>query len=434
MADNFERVPVDRNSDRGEQASSHLRETEPALPVFVQREPLRQPRTSPPVLEESWRAAGEGKNVAAHNSRIATGQALEGVLHSNLSVNAAEFYPAGYNPHEPVYEDVQEPYYPEALADLVQEFLSHLNSSPGSFESDIVQITNTLNECVTTEETLRELVELIFTQSTSIPNFSYTGARVCNHLSRHLTFSPPSRNFRQLLLQRCQTEFLRRDEAVKGDEATQKSFHSYVLFLGELYLNLQLNTTGPPVRADVLLEGLRMLLDSLFSNPQDKNLICAVKLLKLMGSVLEDAWKEKGQQHMDQLVQRIESILKVVPCARDVTLMLQNLLELRSIGWGRVQGGVQGGAAACQATPDNDPNYFMNEPTFYTQDGTPFTAADPDYAERYQEVLDQEGYFRDFYEENGNEEYYDSPDEMDPEIAEAYEKFCLESEQKRKPR
>lgn len=86
--------------------------------------------------------------------------------------------------------------------------------------------------------------------------------------------------------------------------------------------------------------------------------------------------------------------------------MLLKLVELRSSDWGRVRAA----AAASNATPDNDPNYFMvsvnctilpflplfesplfsvflfvmdlslssqNEPTFYTEDGTPFTAADP---------------------------------------------------------
>lgn len=94
------------------------------------------------------------------------------------------------------------------------------------------------------------------------------------------------------------------------------------------------------------------------------------------------------------------------PLIRDVREMLLKLVELRSSDWGRVRDA----AAASNATPDNDPNYFMvsvfilssscqivlfneanyfnlicfhsivhpqNEPTFYTEDGTPFTAADP---------------------------------------------------------
>ncbi|KAI1900199.1 hypothetical protein AGOR_G00047550 [Albula goreensis] len=377
-----------------EQVSGQLSEAGDAeVTVFSQREPLRQPRTSPPILEDSSRAAGEGRRPSqvASNNRDAV--QVDGVINSNLSVNAAEFYPSGYNPQEPVYEDGEDHYYPETLAEL---------------------------------ETLRELVELIYTQSTSIPNFSYTGARLCNHLSRHLTLNSPGNNFRQLLLHRCQAEFDQRDQAVRGDEATQKSFHSYVLFLGELYLNLEIK--GPTMRAEILLTALRKLLDSLFSNPEDRNLICAVKLLKLTGSVLEDTWKEKGSPDMDELVKKIEIILLDASCSRDVRQMLLKLVELRSSDWGRVQGA----AATSEATPDNDPNYFMNEPTFYMADGTPFTAADPEYSEKYQEILDREDYFPDPYEENGNEQYDEYENGMDPEIEEAYETFCLESEQKRK--
>jgi len=115
--------------------------------------------------------------------------------------------------------------------------------------------------------------------------------------------------------------------------------------------------------------------------------------------------------------------------SRDVKQMLLKLVELRSSNWGRVLAA----AASSEATPDNDPNYFMNEPTFYTADGTPFTAADPDYSEKYQEILDREGFYDGDFEENGNDEFdTEDDDEMDPEIEEAFEKFCLESERKKR--
>lgn len=38
---------------------------------------------------------------------------------------------------------------------------------------------------------------------------------------------------------RCHTEYEKREAAVRGDPDTQKKFHSFVLFLGELYLNLE---------------------------------------------------------------------------------------------------------------------------------------------------------------------------------------------------
>uniref|UniRef100_A0A671QSB1 Polyadenylate-binding protein-interacting protein 1 n=1 Tax=Sinocyclocheilus anshuiensis TaxID=1608454 RepID=A0A671QSB1_9TELE len=325
-----------------------------------------------------------------------------------------------------VYSDGSEDYYPEtSLADFVQDFVSHLNSSPGSFESEIDYITDMLNSCVTTEEILQELVELIYVQSTSIPNFAYTGARLCNHLSYHIRLSPVSGNFRQLLLQRCQNQFEQREQAVRGDPETQKRFHYYVLFLGELYLNLEIKSRkDTPGRANVLLGALKELLNTLFSHPDDPNLMCAVKLLKLSGSILDDTWKEKGQSDMDEIIKKIEDVLLDVKCSRDVKQMLLKLVELQSSNWGRVHTA----NVSSDATPDNDPNYFMNEPTFYTADGTPFTAADPEYSDKYQEILDREDYFPDAYEENGNDFFCGDEDEMDPEIEEAFERFCMESD------
>ncbi|XP_007430527.1 polyadenylate-binding protein-interacting protein 1 [Python bivittatus] len=355
---------------------------------------------------------------------------------SKLSVNAPEFYPSGYTPNhtESSLEDGCDGY--PTSTEYVQDFLNHLAEQPACFETEIAHFAETVNGCVTTDEALQELVELIYQQATSVPNFSYMGARLCNYLSHHLTINPQSGNFRQLLLHRCRKEYENRDVAAKGDEAVRKRFHAFVLFLAELYLNLEIKgTKGQLTRAEILQSGLHELLNTLFSNPVDNNLICAVKLLKLTGSVLEDAWKEKGKTYMDDIIQKIENVVLDANCSRDVKHMLLKLVELRSSNWGRVHIT----STYREATPENDPNYFMNEPTFYTSEGVPFTAADPDYQEKYQELLERQDLFQE-YEENGTgaeDQYFDdedddAEDEMDPEIEEAFEKFCLESERKRK--
>ncbi|XP_019373440.1 PREDICTED: polyadenylate-binding protein-interacting protein 1 isoform X1 [Gavialis gangeticus] len=424
-----------------------------------QQEPLRPPKTAPPGTGLAGTAAprsprpqgppaepgtlvcctsGSQDKISISDSGPAVAKpqvAVAPVIMSKLSVNAPEFYPPGYNPNftDSSFEDGCDAY--PTLTEYVQDFLNHLTEQPGCFETEIEQFADTLNSWVTTDEALQELVELIYQQATSVPNFSYMGARLCNYLSHHLTINPQSGNFRQLLLQRCQTEYENRDQAAKGDEVTRKQFHAFVLFLAELYLNLEIKgTKGQVTRAEILQVGLRELLNALFSNPVDNNLICAVKLLKLTGSVLEDAWKEKGKTDMDEMIQRIENVVLDAHCSRDVKQMLLKLVELRSSNWGRVHVT----STYREATPENDPNYFMNEPTFYTSEGVPFTAADPDYQEKYQELLEREDLFPD-YEENGTDlsgagdPYFDDmDDEMDPEIEEAYEKFCLESERKRK--
>ncbi|NXT24599.1 PAIP1 protein, partial [Syrrhaptes paradoxus] len=380
--------------------------------LFPQQDPLRPPKTSPLCtgtpehLQQTGIPSGSQEKVSVPDSgpEMAEPQvAVAPVVMSKLSVNAPEFYPSGYNQNfnqnftDSSFEDRCDGYL--TLSEYVQDFLNHLTEQPGCFETEIEQFAETVNSWVTADEALPELVELIYQQATSVPNFSYIGARLCNYLSHHLTISPQSGNFRQLLLQRCRTEYENRVEATKGDESTRKQFHAFVLFLAELYLNLEIKGTKVPVmRAEILQEGLRELLNTLFSNPVDSNLICAVKLLKLTGSVLEDAWKEKGKNDMEEVIQRIENVVLDANCSRDVKHMLLKLVELRSSNWGRVHGS----SPHPEATPENDPNYFMNEPTFYTSDGVPFTAADPDYQEKYQELLEREDLFPD-YEENGTD-------------------------------
>ncbi|XP_069483338.1 polyadenylate-binding protein-interacting protein 1 [Ambystoma mexicanum] len=433
-------------------------------PGPAQPEPLRQPRSAPPVatssapdpLRRPKSLPPINDMYVAHNSQPSPPPSAQDILSaqssgppvskvqianstavaSQLSVNAPEFYPPGYASASTDYGNGYEncPALPYAnLAEYVQDFLNHLTEQPGTFEVEITQFTDLLNIWVVTEEALQELVELLYQQATTLPNFCYMGARLCNYLSHHLTMSPPSGNFRQLLLKRCQTEFEKREQAAKGDDVARKRFHAFILFLGELYLNLEIKgAKGQIARAEILQVALWELLTALFSNPVDSNLICAVKLLKLTGSVLEDAWKEKGKTDMEEIIQRMENVVLDANCSRDVKQMLLKLVELRSSNWGRVHAA----STYSEATPENDPNYFMNEPTFYTSDGVPFTAADPDYQEKYQELLDREDLLPEF-EENGTDlsgggdPYFDD-DEMDPEIEEAFEKFCLESERKRK--
>lgn len=46
----------------------------------------------------------------------------------------------------------------------MQDFLNHLAEQPACFENEIAHFSETLNGCVTTDEALQELVELIYQQ------------------------------------------------------------------------------------------------------------------------------------------------------------------------------------------------------------------------------------------------------------------------------
>ncbi|KAI2537391.1 PAIP1 isoform 6 [Pan troglodytes] len=211
---------------------------QPKAPGFLQPPPLRQPRTTPPpgaqcevpaspqrpsrpgALPEQTRPLrappSSQDKIPQQNSESAMAKpqvVVAPVLMSKLSVNAPEFYPSGYSSsYTESYEDGCEDY--PTLSEYVQDFLNHLTEQPGSFETEIEQFAETLNGCVTTDDALQELVELIYQQATSIPNFSYMGARLCNYLSHHLTISPQSGNFRQLLLQRSREQMDRLQEQI----------------------------------------------------------------------------------------------------------------------------------------------------------------------------------------------------------------------------
>ncbi|XP_069739767.1 polyadenylate-binding protein-interacting protein 1 isoform X1 [Narcine bancroftii] len=426
------------------------------------QEPLRQPRSSPPAADypdstiHGQMALGINDQFLRQNTKammIKSEKMDAFTIQSKLSASAPEFYPPGFmavSSHleiDNVSADVKQPsqFEEEAgpdeayvdfeippdltFADYLQDFLSLLTAHPGSFELEIVQFTEMMNSWVNTEEIVQEVVELIYQQATTVPNFTYTGARLCNYLSQNLTINSGNSNFRQLLLQRCQTEFLKRGEAVEGDEKTRKKFHSFVLFLGELYINLEIKgVNGLMTRATILRDGLQELLNVLLSKPLDDNLTCAVKLLKLTGSILEDDWKVEGKSNMADIIHRVKNVVLDCNCSRDVKQMLLKLLELRSSNWGRVQTA----ATYNEATPENDPNYYMNEPVFYSAEGIPLTPADPDYLEKYQEMIDREELLQGYSDED-EDVYVDvSDNEMDPEMEEAYEKFCAETEGKMK--
>ncbi|KAK1328820.1 hypothetical protein QTO34_010989 [Cnephaeus nilssonii] len=223
------------------------------------------------------------------------------------------------------------------LSVFVWDFLNHLTELPGSCETDMEQFAETLRGRVTTDEALQELVDVIYAQATSVPKFRCVGARLCNYLSRHLTFRSQRGSFGRMLIQRLQSEHDLRDQAAKGDEAARKLCHGFVLFLGELYLRLQIKgAKGQPLRRSIPQQALRGLLETLLSNPVDDNLVCAVKLLKLTGPELEDACREQGKTDMEEVIRRIKEIILDEPCSADVMQMLLKLVELQSSNWGRV--------------------------------------------------------------------------------------------------
>nr|KAF6305044.1 hypothetical protein mPipKuh1_018029 [Pipistrellus kuhlii] len=217
------------------------------------------------------------------------------------------------------------------LSLLVWDFLNHLTGLPGSRETDMKQFAETLRGRLTTDEALRELVDVIYEQARSVPTFRCAGARLCVYLYSNNTISSQGGSFFKRFFQRFQIEWDSIVQTAKGDEAARKRFHGSVLFQGELCLLWKMKGEN----GQTLAPFLRSVLDALLSNPVDDNLVCAVQLLKVTGPALEDAWKEQGKTDMEEVMRRIKEIILDVPCRADVRQMLLELVQLRSSNWGR---------------------------------------------------------------------------------------------------
>ncbi|PIO15829.1 hypothetical protein AB205_0031100, partial [Aquarana catesbeiana] len=243
-------VPGFRNHQQSNNEDGNRASTQGRPGGAQQQEPLRPPLTSPPHISADQISQKKTSLLSQANPMAVskTRPPESGPVFSNLSVNAAEFYPAGYSVECNNYVEENGAYSVQemCLAEYVQDILNHLTQQPGSFEAEIYQFTELLNNVITTEESLKELVELVYQQTDQRDAASEEGRRRewrKNRGQRRQEKGEDRRKKREKktfsIKDLCQTEFEKRDQAAKGDEATRKRFHAFVLFLGELYLNLE---------------------------------------------------------------------------------------------------------------------------------------------------------------------------------------------------
>ena len=105
---------------------------------------------------------------------------------------------------------------------------------------------------------MEALAEIILENGINEPNFRYTGARLCDYLSLHLTviiegatlrlviydnYTVAAINtvlflyFRQIIMQKCNREFKQR-ESLLADNAER--LRGFILFLAELFQQLEI--------------------------------------------------------------------------------------------------------------------------------------------------------------------------------------------------
>ena len=120
---------------------------------------------------------------------------------------------------------------------LLYDSMYQLTMEPGRFDSIARQLTSDLNTVITDYETLENLAEIILENGINEPNFRYTGARLSDYLSLHLTVIIEGATLRQIIMQKCNREFKLREKMLKDDPEHLRGF---ILFLAELFQQLEI--------------------------------------------------------------------------------------------------------------------------------------------------------------------------------------------------
>ena len=95
-------------------------------------------------------------------------------------------------------------------------------------------------QVITEYQTLESLAEIILENGINEPNFRYTGARLSDYLSLHLTVIIEGATLRQIIMQKCNREFKQREILLKNNPERLRGF---VLFLAELFQQLEIQVS-----------------------------------------------------------------------------------------------------------------------------------------------------------------------------------------------
>lgn len=207
----------------------------------------------------------------------------------------------------------------------VNNLVVQLTIKPNRFDQIARQLTTILTWQVKDAYLMKELITVIFEQGVGEVNFRYSGAKLCQHLSKNVTQSYNGPTFKSVLLQRCQEEFNVKDVYLHTDPPRVCGF---TLFLAELFTQL---VTSSGETLNILQGALCQLLRALLSHPTDSNLKCVAQVLKFTGSNLDSS----NRNEMDQLMCNLKDVAMTAPVSTGTRSLLLAVIELRAANWGR---------------------------------------------------------------------------------------------------
>ncbi|XP_046584540.1 polyadenylate-binding protein-interacting protein 1-like isoform X2 [Haliotis rubra] len=359
---------------------------------------------------------------------------------SNLSASAPEFVPrfgGSSIDYDPVLEEFK-------------QTLRILNTSPGNVEEYMRPLCEKFRHGVTTSEHLAEIIDVLFLQSVAEANFRYTGARICQQICSRLKDHALFNTFRNAFLKRCQKQYEKRELLVtlpdKLDELT-----GFTLFMGELFLNLEVpSTDGRTTKMKILPNILKDLVLTLLSQPGKETVKCSCQLLKLVGASMEDMMEPAD--HFDEVFSQLQLVMQSRSLEENTKFLIKSVLNLKLSNWGRPESSSssQGGDSEFNGSVSHE--LLQNEPVFYNASGQTITREEAGFyneeVEDGEYILNEdeeqaflewqaesnEGVHNDAYSSWSNNEdqtyfgYYANDDEMDDETEAAYEEFLKQSQ------
>jgi polyadenylate-binding protein-interacting protein 1 len=292
------------------------------------------------------------------------------------------------------------------------------------FDILVPTLAELLNVYVESEEVLAAVVDVLFEQSVAEANFRYNGARICGVFCKSLDISGSLKSFPQLLLERFYQEH-KQSKRTGCDKYVTDRLRGFAFFAGELFVNLefQLTVAGGSQKYAVIGDSLLEILESLLTMPDDDNLKCVGQILKFAGTALEDyEIKNCGAAPlMDKIFQRIRDVTHNTDVNRPLREMLLRVVELRSNDWGRAA------SSTVQRSEHSNRQLTSGEAVLYGPDGVPLTVEEAHFLHSNGgacEHDDDEDYDFLRHIEGG----WSTGDELDDEIAAAYEEFLRDQE------
>uniref|UniRef100_A0A131XPS1 Polyadenylate-binding protein-interacting protein 1 n=1 Tax=Hyalomma excavatum TaxID=257692 RepID=A0A131XPS1_9ACAR len=342
------------------------------------------------------------------------------VMKSTLSPEAPVFVPRHFKVPAPEPYPMSPP--PQdstqyAILELMS-FIEDVTLCPAEFDSKIGDLTRTLSSVGDTNG-LVQVVDTIFQQGIKEPNFRYSGARLCNYLGSNLSVRGlDDGEFTNLLLDRCHAECLKRNDLASGDFG-DGYLRGLLLFIAELFSQMVFIRDDYSFKVKHIAGCIPNMMHTLLQTPTKDNIKCTIQVLKLTGHSLEDFDNLEPSSTdgsiLDSVFDRLREILQKPDVDPTASLMIKNVLDLREKNWGR--------SSSSSSSPSGCPSE-ENLPITCGPDGVPLSREEENFV---QELLLEEQMGGLEIADGTNVYPNDCSDEMDDEVAAAYEEFLKES-------